>query len=289
MIHQDSIEDYNFTNEKTNVFKNLKKNRRYQLISDTISSLSWWACFRADDNRGYINRLNDTVDKDLSLINYWTPTKESASKINHIQIECFYNIPSDKLKGKSPFEFLIKERNLSVLMDEFPLIKESQLYDKYMQYSSLKGKEFKYNVVYNKTGGVLNLFNSNIKKSQDKVLKELFKDYSKKEVIGKWIDIPNELWNGLTPRMVWAGGGKIENKLLNDFLKCLSDRLEGQAFVSEEKAVDRAKEVLDEWQNSPNSISEQMTPYDAIVEERTKIYNEKKQLVNSLDKKTDFV
>ncbi len=287
-INWSDIQSY-YNEDKDILLEELKENKQYRLIFDTISSLNRWACFRQDNNRGEINRMNNLLNKDLNLMKFWTPSKESAKKINCIQIECFYNIFSDKLNGKNPFEFLTKERNLSVFFNKFPLIKESQFYDIYMQYSPLEGKEFKYTRVYDRTGGVLNLFNTNIKKNQDKVLKKLFKDYSKKEVIRKWIDISNELWNGLTPGMVWAGGGKIEAKLLNDFLEYLSNKLEGQGFVSEEEAVDSARAVLDDWQHSPNSICEQMTPFDAIVEERTSIHNKKKELIDSLEIKSDFV
>ncbi len=79
----------------------------------------------------------------------------------------------------------------------------------------------------------------------------------------------------------------LEN--IKAYIEYLSNRLEGKGFISEEEAVDSAKAALDEWQHFPNSICEQMTPYEAIIKERRKIFAEKKQMVKSLEIKSDFV
>ncbi len=49
-----------------------------------------------------------------------------------------------------------------------------------------------------------------------------FKELSSKsrntnEAIKKWKGEPSELWSGLTPSQIWAGGGKVEKALLMDF------------------------------------------------------------------------
>ncbi len=59
-INWSDVQSY-YSEDKDILLEELKENRQYRLICDTISSLSWWACFRQDNNRGEINRMNNLL------------------------------------------------------------------------------------------------------------------------------------------------------------------------------------------------------------------------------------
>ncbi|NQE06554.1 hypothetical protein C5S32_11855 [ANME-1 cluster archaeon GoMg1] len=55
------------------------------------------------------------------------------------------------------------------------------------------------------------IFHPKIRESRDSELKKLFSQCEdKKEAIRIWKDTSSELWSNLPPKLVRAGGGKIE-------------------------------------------------------------------------------
>lgn len=134
-------------------------------------------------------------------------------------------------------------------------------------------KEFAYKSVYSKTGGVLNIFNPKIREGMDSELKKLFSQCEdEKAAIMIWKDTPSELRSNLPPKLVWAGGGRIEGELLLEFLQYLTRKVRRKEFDTQGDSMITAIRNLREWQFQSNEICSGMTPVDAIIEEREKIY-----------------
>lgn len=154
----------------------------------------------------------------------------------------------------------------------------------------LSEEEFAYKSVYSKTGGVLNIFNPQLRESMDSELKTLFsRCEDEKEAIRLWKDRPSELWSSLPPKLMWAGGGKIERKLILDFGQYLTRIVQRKEFDTRGDALITAIQHLRVWQFQPNVICFRMIPIDAIIEERKEIYNRKSAVLEEMRIVCDFV
>lgn len=225
----------------------------------------------------------------LELFNFLLPTKESVEKVISIQVECNLNIPSKELNGRTPYEDILVNKSASNFFNAFPVIEKSPAFKYYQQMLPLSEKEFTYKAVYSKTGGVLNIFHPKIREGMDSELKKLFNQCEDdKEAIKIWRDTPSELWSNLSPKLVWAGGGKIEGELLLDFLQHLTRNVRGKKFETLGDSLMTALKHLRAWQFKPNEICSGMAPVDAIIEERGKVYERKSAFLQEMLIGTDF-
>jgi hypothetical protein len=232
----------------------------------------------------------DEKSVSLQLFNFSFPTKESAEKIVTIQIECDSNKPFPKLNDRTPYEDVVLNKSATNFFDTFPIIKEAPVFKYYQQILKLNEKEFGYKSVYSKTGGVLNFFNPKIRESMDSELKTLLsRCEEEKEAIRLWKDRPSELWSNLTPKLVWAGGGVIEMKLLLDFSRYLTRMVRRKKFDTRGDAIITAIRNLREWQFQPNGICSGMAPIDAIIKERAEIYKRKSAFLEENHIECDFL
>ncbi|OFI05343.1 hypothetical protein CLOACE_17910 [Clostridium acetireducens DSM 10703] len=219
----------------------------------------------------------------------WVPTKEVASKILSIQIENSINEVQVNLNNKSFYEHALINKSAECVVKIAPELKGTIILDDYIRKLPLDKTEFIYNSVYSKTGGVLNLFNPEIKEDMDEILKNLIKDKcDKNKAIEQWKKVKSEFWSGLTPELVWAGGGKVENLLLVDFNKQLTLIMENRQFYTKGSAIIAAIEVLRAWQVTPREEFDNKTPMEIIIEERKEIYNKKIELIKSMNIESDF-
>lgn len=229
-------------------------------------------------------------NKHIKIDKYWIPTEESSRKILLIQIEVILNVSDENvLNNKTPFEDTIIHKNPSNFFNAFPVIKKTPFFHEYLRMLPLNNSEFKYKSVYSKTGGLLNLFNPTINENMDKELKRLLNEYKdEKEAISIWKDTPSDLWSNLPPKLVWAGGGKIEGELLIDFLRELTYNMEGKGFGSQGDAILSSLQILRTWQSIPNEICSYKKPMNVITEEREKIYKRKISFLQQMQIETDF-
>lgn len=224
------------------------------------------------------------------LFDFSLPSKESAEKVVLIQIECNLNIPLPELNDRTPYEDIVITKSASNYFNAFPIIKKAPTFKYYQRMLPLSEKEFVYKAVYSKTGGVLNIFHPKIRVSMDSELKKLFSQYEdEKEAIRIWKDTSSELWSNLPPKLVWAGGGKIEGELLLDFLQYLTRKVRRKKFDTLGDSMITALRNLREWQFISNEICSGMVPIDAIVEERKEIYGRKSAFLQEMQIETDFV
>lgn len=225
----------------------------------------------------------------IELFNFLLPTKESVEKVISIQVECNLNIPSRELNDRTPYEDVVINKSASNFFNAFPLIKKSPAFKYYQRMLPLSEKEFVYKAVYSKTGGVLNIFHPKMRESMDLEFKKLFSQCeSEKEAIMMWKDRPSELWSNLPPKLVWAGGGKIEDELLLDFLQHLTGKVRVKKFETLGDSMMTALKHLREWQFQSNEICSGMAPVDAIIEERKEIYERKSAFLQETLIETDF-
>jgi hypothetical protein len=232
----------------------------------------------------------DEESVNLGLFDFSLPSKESAEKIVLIQIECNLNIPLPELNDRTPYEDIVITKSASNYFNAFPVIEKAPTFKYYQRMLPLSEKEFVYKAVYSKTGGILNIFNPKIRENMDSEFKKLFSQCEdEKEGIKIWKDTPSELWSNLPPKLVWAGGGKIEGELLLDFLQYLTRKMRRKEFDTPGNSMITALRNLREWQFISNNICSGMTPVDAIVEEREKIYERKSAFLQEMLIETDFV
>ena len=232
----------------------------------------------------------DEESVNLGLFDFSLPSKESAEKVVLIQIECNLNIPLPELNDRTPYEDIVITKSASNYFNAFPIIKKAPTFKYYQRMLPLSEKEFVYKAVYSKTGGVLNIFHPKIRVSMDSELKKLFSQYEdEKEAIRIWKDTSSELWSNLPPKLVWAGGGKIEGELLLDFLQYLTRKVRRKKFDTLGDSMITALRNLREWQFISNEICSGMAPIDAIVEERKEIYERKSAFLQEMQIETDFV
>ncbi|MCK4399147.1 MAG: hypothetical protein KAV25_09165 [Methanophagales archaeon] len=232
----------------------------------------------------------DEESVNLGLFDFSVPSKESAEKVVLIQIECNLNIPSPELNDRTPYEDIVITKSASNYFNAFPIIKAAPTFKYYRRMLPLSEMEFVYKAVYSKTGGVLNIFNPKMRESMDSEFKKLFSLYEdEKEALRIWKDTPSELWSNLPPKLVWAGGGKIEGELLLDFLQYLTRKVRRKEFYTLGDSMITALRNLREWQFISNEICSGMAPVEAIIKERKAIYERKSAFLQEMLIDTDFV
>ena len=232
----------------------------------------------------------DEESVNLGLFDFSLPSKESAEKVVLIQIECNLNIPSPELNDRTPYEDIVITKSASNYFNAFPIIKAAPTFKYYRRMLPLSEMEFVYKAVYSKTGGVLNIFNPKMRESMDSEFKKLFSLYEdEKEALRIWKDTPSELWSNLPPKLVWAGGGKIEGELLLDFLQYLTRKVRRKEFDTLGDSMITALRNLREWQFISNEICSGMAPVEAIIKERKAIYERKSAFLQEMLIDTDFV
>ena len=226
----------------------------------------------------------------LGLFDFSLLSKESAEKVVLIRIECNLNVPLPELNDRTPYEDIVLIKSTSNFFNAFPIIKKAPTFKYYQRMLPLSEKEFVHKAVYSKTGGILNIFHPKIREGMDSELKKLFSQCEdEKEAIMIWKDAPSELWSNLPPKLVWAGGGKIERELLLDFLQYLTRKVRRKKFDTPGDSMITALRNLREWQFISNEICSGMAPVDAIVEERKEIYKRKSAFLQEMLIETDFV
>ncbi|MEL5864510.1 hypothetical protein [Clostridium cochlearium] len=227
--------------------------------------------------------MNNTNEKSV-----WLPNQLSAVKLFLIQIECSINEAYEQLDGKTLYEYTILNNDSSGAVKVLPEIKGSPILNEYERMLPLNKVEFLYQSVYKKTGGILNMFYGEIKESMDEVLKELSEE---KEDMNKaieiWKDTESELWSGLKPKHVWAGGGPLERELLLDFCRQLTEIMQGQQFTSQGTAIIKSLEVLRKWQLKYNEICKGI-PVEEIIKEREEIYQRKIKFLKDMNINVDL-
>ena len=235
-----------------------------------------------------IDRIN-YPQENIKYTEFWIPTKQSAEKIKLMNVEASINISNKNLDSRTMFEDVLIRKNIENIFNRVPEIKISVFYKEFKKMLSLKPQNFKYASVYSKTGGLLNIFNPTIKESMDKELNLQINSYEDKEkAINIWKDTKSELWSDLTPKLVWAGTGKLEIELSNDFFSYLSSIVNNRPFNTEGEMVLEALKALRGWQVAPNRICGGLKPMDAIAQEREKIYVRKINLIRELGIECDF-
>ncbi|KYN75670.1 hypothetical protein A0J52_18245 [Clostridium sporogenes] len=219
----------------------------------------------------------------------WIPNDEVAEKIISIQIECSLNEKYEKLENNTIFIEAMKRKDNSPVLDVAPKLKNTNILGLYERMLPFTNGDLIYASVYSKTGGVLNLFNEKISKNIDIQFKELSsKSKDKNQAIKEWKNEPSELWSGLTPAQIWAGGGKVEKVLLMDFLNKLTELMNGKQFTTKGAAFMNCIDVLRTWQLNKNDICDGKTPMEAIIEERNLILKDKIDFIKENNIECDY-
>ncbi|MEQ8223008.1 MAG: hypothetical protein ABRQ37_11950 [Candidatus Eremiobacterota bacterium] len=234
--------------------------------------------------------ISDNSSGELKYFRFCMPTKKATEKYSYIQIENFFNIPSPELDNRTPFEDTIINKNSDNFFKLYPVIKKSPMFKIYKKLMAFTKQEFNYKSVYSKTGGLLNLINPEVDEYMDKELQELLKSHKEdsKKAITIWKDKHSEIWSNMPPKLVWAGGGDVETKLLTNFAEKLSNRIDGKGYTSPGEIILESLLFLRIWQFIPNEICSEEQPWKAIIQERQKIYERKILFLKEMNIENDF-
>jgi hypothetical protein len=211
---------------------------------------------------------NEKHEEELIFIQHSFPSKKSAEKYNNIQIEATINRNYDKLNNQSIYEYVCRGNTFNSLIPLIPNLCRC-IFLKELQFSSDIKKDIKYKAVFSKTGGLLNIFNTQVSEVMDKAITSIKDDNSiTNEELKKWANTNSWLWSNLTPALVWAGTGELEQELMREFMDGLEPIL-SEGFLCEGEAILQSANFLRRWQLTSNEACKGLKPEQAIIEERT--------------------
>ncbi|WP_125154682.1 hypothetical protein [Clostridium rectalis] len=228
------------------------------------------------------------MQNSINANNVWLPNEISVVKLFLVQIECSINEQYQVLGGKTLYEYTLLNKDYTGILKIAPELKNSPILEEYKKALSINKIDFLYQSVYKKSGGVLNLFYGEMKESMDLQLKKIIsKHKNNNDTITEWKDLKSDMWSSLSPKLVWAGGGKMEKELLFDFCNKLTISMNGQKFYTQGSAIIKSLEYLRAWQLAYNDICKD-SPLNAIIKERQMIYNRKIKFLKENNIQHDF-
>lgn len=217
----------------------------------------------------------------LNLSN-WYPSLESMENFKKSNIENVLNTHLDQLNGITLFEELILHGFKSPFMKH--LLSNQFIQEQYGFLNKIIS-DHSYSSIKNRTGGLLNAFHSLNYSLFDQSIEDLRANkISKEDWLGK-----TSMWSDLPHKLIWCGGGQLENLLTLNFYQVLTNKYDGQPFSDEQEAIRLSSEVLEKWKTTPNEICAGKIPITAIIEDRNKIYQANTQLLQKHNIQSEFI
>lgn len=169
-------------------------------------------------------------------------TVAADERIERALVECWVNTPRAELAGLTPWEAALSpagRHTVEALVRERVASNEARA--RYLAEVSRRLPSGRCVGCFEMSGGLLNVFNETYDGVDDEAWPRLVSDRiervafindeareaARREVERVWNDTPSELWSGLTPAQVFAGGGKREAQLL----RALADDLGARPIV----------------------------------------------------------
>jgi hypothetical protein len=232
----------------------------------------------------------------LDLRSFWIPTKEAGERHLQAVAECWANIPMPYLDDRTPWEVSVTEGREAVLTGLPDYLKRASMFDSYLAQLGSPRPEGRYVEAYNKSGGVLNVFNEPVTEEDDEFWQQLVAEQIEgrtfasegertaawREIEQKWNEAPNELFSNLTPAQVWAGGGEREMELLQDFMEQMNEECGDQGYPTQGAMITASLQCLRLWQVMPQHALGGRAPGEIIVEERSQILRCRESLLRQL-------
>ncbi len=196
----------------------------------------------------------------------WIPSTDLLSRILRMRSEFWANLPSEQWGGESPFIYAqTPERRKEVLKWIYEHTSDPVWVRQYLsvlEYPEDSGR--RWIEALDCTGGLLNLFRgiASLAISEEGEKKPSDRTDEPSGESGDWNHTPLKEWNGLSPAMLLAGGGPVENQLLMEFLHKAEQELK-------EPGDEKAAELFRTWVETLGKGGK--PPRQMILEERQKL------------------
>lgn len=203
----------------------------------------------------------------------WQPSVRLLQKILAIRMEHWANKPDEKFGGLSPFEaYRAPDKREVVLAEIYKDTRDPQMVTQFFNLLEFPAENRRLIEAFERSGGLLNLFNDwagrLVDPEWEKRLEKAHSEDELKAAAAEWNAHASDFFGGLSPQMIVAGGGPIEEELLNAFLKSCEETLK-------DKDKDpKAEALYKEWLERKAEGKDQ-TPREIILEERRQLVHSK--------------
>lgn len=224
-------------------------------------------------------KTDETRDSDAEIVVLRLPTEAAEHPISAAIAECLVNVPDDSLEGRTPWEVsrasAAQAHGWVETRSESGAVKA--IMRRLLDEADSRGRMI---AAYERSGGLLNLFNEPPAASDDDTWETLRTQHGERDAVELWHLTPNPLFAELTPAEVWAGGGVRERELLTLFLRSYSSFSREFNSPSLGTLVKSSCSMLRTWTIIPQQGMRATTPREEIRQERRAILERKLALLS---------
>lgn len=223
------------------------------------------------------------------------PNEAAVRRLTLFLVESWANTESDSLQGFTPWEHALLRGVEETLerVQERPPVDPSLL----RQELELRPVSGRYVEAYRRSGGVLNLFNPWATEADDDQWAEMKAGIAhlegralteaEIEIAGLWNETAHDLFSGLTPAQVWAGGGPRERELAVQALEWVEESVGRKPFPTPGEALNAHLKALRLWQLRPQRKLKKRSPLQVILAERQSILARREEFLQRLDEERE--
>lgn len=243
------------------------------------------------ESEGIAGRVKEALER-FQPRRGWRLSTPVYRKILFTRLECWSNTPQERFGNLTPFEASHSPTHRDAVIAEiYKNTSDPQLLTHYFSLLSFPEGNRRYIEAFQRTGGLLNLFHlfggreidplweEWMKKLDAEAFEPAERERRLEQMAQEWNQTPQEFFGGLSPAMVVAGGGPVENQLLSKFLTYLDQKIVGSSEEEQGKKEEEVKLLHSQWLDTPASDGE--SPRTHILLERRAILDKKLQWLRS--------
>lgn len=220
--------------------------------------------------------------------NYLFPSSIALTRYKLTYAQAFLNQVFDELGSITPYEYLIKGEPLYKLYElskGSSVLRDSSLKKDLRSITPRARADISYEAIYI-MGGLMHIYYPPIEVFDDIQFKELLEKHeSMEEALAQWKETPSILFLNLPPKLIWAGAGEEEVKLLEEVMGLVYWVCRGSDFPYPGAAfLEITKHVHDFLRLKRRGI----TIYQLLIREREKSYAHKKEILQRHGVETIF-
>jgi hypothetical protein len=225
---------------------------------------------------------------------FWLPNAAAVERFQRFGAENWANTEFDFLDDLTLWEYALLhgvEVALRQVRENLPLGRT--LIRLLRQQLGPRKSTGRYVEAYERSGGLLNLFNPWATEADDDQWAEMKASIAhlegkalaeaEIEIAELWNETANDLFSGLTPAHVWAGGGPEERELTEQALQRVSDHAEGPEWHTEGALLCACLMALRSWQLQPQRKLKKRSPMQVILAERERILARREEFLRQLE------
>jgi hypothetical protein len=219
------------------------------------------------------------------------PNEAAARRLTLFLAESWANTESVFLEGFTPWEHAL----LRGVEETLERVQELPPVDPSLLRQELEPRRFsgRYVEAYGRSGGLLNLFNPWATEADDDQWAEMQAGIAhlegralaeaEIEIARLWNETAHDLFSGLTPAQVWAGGGPRERALAVQALEWVEEAVARESHLTPGEALNAHLKALRLWQLRPQRQLKKRSPHQVILAERESILARREEFLQRLD------